>query len=59
MCQSITYDNGTEFAQHHLINKALGTKSYLCHTHSPSEKGGVENVIGRRLRNLPSKINPV
>lgn len=53
--RSITYDNGTEFAQHHLINKATGTKSYFCHTHSPWQKGGVENAIGRMRRNLPRK----
>jgi transposase, IS30 family len=58
MRQSITYDNGTEFAQHHLINKALGTQSYFCHTHSPWEKGGVENAIGRLRRYLPSKTPP-
>jgi transposase, IS30 family len=58
MCQSITYDNGTEFAQHHLINQALGTQSYFCHTHSPWEKGGVENAIGRLRRYLPSKTPP-
>ena len=52
---SITYDNGTEFAQHHLINKATGTKSYFCHTHSPWQKGGVENAIGRMRRCLPRK----
>jgi transposase, IS30 family len=52
---SITYDNGTEFAQHHLINKATGTKSYFCHTHSPWQKGGVENAIGRMRRYLPRK----
>ncbi len=58
MHQSITYNNGTEFAQHHLINKALGTKSYFCHTHSPWEKGGVENAIGWLRRYLPSKNKP-
>jgi transposase, IS30 family len=52
---SITYDNGTEFAQHHLINKMTGTKSYFCHTHSPWQKGGVENAIGRMRRRLPRK----
>ena len=53
--RSITYDNGTEFAQHHLINQATGTKSYFCHTHSPWQKGGVENAIGRMRRCLPRK----
>jgi transposase, IS30 family len=52
---SITYDNGTEFAQHHLINKITGTKSFFCHTHSPWQKGGVENAIGRMRRRLPRK----
>ena len=54
---SITYDNGTEFAQHHLVNKAAGTKSYFCHTHSPWQKGGVENAIGRLRRCLPRKTD--
>ena len=53
MRQTITYDNGPEFALHHKINAALGTKSYFCHTHSPWEKGGVENTIGRLRRWLP------
>jgi transposase, IS30 family len=52
---TITYDNGTEFAQHHLINKITGTQSFFCHTHSPWQKGGVENAIGRMRRYLPRK----
>jgi transposase, IS30 family len=54
---SFTYDNGTEFAQHHLINAAIGTKSYFCHTHSPWEKGSVENIIGRLRRDWPRKTD--
>jgi transposase, IS30 family len=54
---TITYDNGTEFAQHHLINKVTGTQSFFCHTHSPWQKGGVENAIGRMRRRLPRKTN--
>jgi transposase, IS30 family len=53
MRQSITYDNGPEFALHHMINASLGTQSYFCHTRSPWEKGGVENTIGRLRRRLP------
>lgn len=52
---TITYDNGTEFAQHHLINKTTGTQSFFCHTHSPWQKGGVENAIGRMRRRMPRK----
>jgi transposase, IS30 family len=55
LCATITYDNGTEFAQHHLINKTTGTQSFFCHTHSPWQKGGVENAIGRMRRCLPRK----
>jgi transposase, IS30 family len=52
---SITYDNGTEFAQHYLVNKITSTQSYFCHTHSPWQKGGVEDAIGRLRRYLPRK----
>jgi transposase, IS30 family len=55
--RSITYDNGTEFAQHHLVNATIGTKSYFCHTHSPWEKGSAENAIGRLRRDLPRKTD--
>ena len=50
-CKAV--EGGPEFALHHKINAALGTKSYFCHTHSPWEKGGVENTIGRLRRRLP------
>ena len=57
MRQTITYDNGSEFARHHEINRIIGTKSYFCHTHSPWQKGGIENAIGRLRRSLPSKTD--
>ena len=57
MRRSITYDNGTEFAQHHIVNQIVKTKSYFCHTHSPWEKGGIENGIGRLRRHLPRKTD--
>ena len=57
MRQTITYDNGTEFARHHEINRDVGTKSYFCHTHSPWQKGRIENAIGRLRRSLPSKTD--
>jgi transposase, IS30 family len=51
--RTITYDNGTEFAQHSQLNKACQMKSYFCDIHSPWQKGGVENGIGRLRRPLP------
>lgn len=51
--QTITFDNGTEFAQH----QRLGMPTYFCDTHSPWQKGGVENAIGRLRRCLPRKTD--
>jgi IS30 family transposase len=47
--RSLTFDNGGEFARHH----QLGCKTYFCDPHSPWQKGGVENAIGRLRRDLP------
>ncbi len=57
MRQTLTYDNGPEFALHHKVNADLGTQSFFCHTHSPWEKGGVENAIGRLRRYLPRQTD--
>ena len=55
--QSITFDNGTEFAQHHALRKSLGIKTYFCDPYAPWQKGGVENAIGRLRRRLPRKTD--
>jgi len=55
--RSVTFDNGTEFAQHHQLHTQLKTKTYFCDTRSPWQKGGVENAIGRLRRFLPRKTN--
>ena len=52
--QTVTFDNGTEFARHHQLH-ALGIQTFFCDTHSPWQKGGVENAIGRMRRTLPRK----
>lgn len=57
MRRSITFDNGTEFARHHRIARQLGLQTFFCDPHSPWQKGGVENAIGRLRRNLPRKTN--
>ena len=51
--QSLTFDNGTEFAEHHRI----GLATFFCDPHAPWQKGGVENAIGRIRRFLPRKTN--
>lgn len=56
LAQTVTFDNGTEFAEHHQLNQ-YGIKTYFCDTHSPWQKGGVENSIGRIRRFLPRKTD--
>jgi IS30 family transposase len=54
---TLTIDNGTEFAFHYLLTQQLGIKTYFCDTHSPWQKGGIENAIGRLRRYLPRRTN--
>ena len=53
VCQSITFDNGTEFSKHYLLSRRFGIQTWFCDTHSPWQKGGIENAIGRLRRLLP------
>jgi transposase, IS30 family len=55
--RTITFDNGNEFALHHELAKTQDLKTYFCHPHSPWQKGGVENTIGRMRRMLPTKTD--
>lgn len=55
--QSITFDNGTEFAYHAKIKKTIGTQTYFCHPRKPWQKGGVENMNGRIRRYIPRNID--
>ncbi len=54
---SITYDNGSENAEHIRTNKILGTRSYFCEPFHSYEGGTVENTIGLVRRFLPKKTN--
>jgi IS30 family transposase len=56
--RTLTFDNGTEFAEHHRLNQApFGLATFFCDPHSPWQKGGVENAIGRFRRFLPRRTN--
>jgi transposase, IS30 family len=57
MRKTVSFDNGTEFAEHHRLHKALGVQTFFCDPHSPWQKGGVENSIGRLRRSLPRKTD--
>ncbi len=55
--KSVTFDNGTEFAQHLMLVDRLGLQTFFCDPHSPWQKGAVENAIGRLRRFLPRYTN--
>ena len=46
MRKSLTYDNGTEMAQHKLLNKTTKMKVYFTHPYSPWERPTNENTNG-------------
>ncbi len=54
---SITADNGTEFAQHEKIAKALNTKVYFTHPYSSWEKGLIEYTNKLIRQYIPKKSN--
>ena len=56
LAKTVTFDNGSEFAQHHQLND-IGIKTYFCDVKSPWQKGGVENAIGRLRAVLPRKTD--
>jgi len=51
----MTFDNGAEFSKHYLLSRRFGIQTWFCDTHSPWQKGGIENAIGRLRRLLPRK----
>src|SRR5216683_2233348 len=55
--KTISFDNGNEFAEHHRLHQTLGVQTFFCDPHSPWQKGGVENSIGRLRRSLPRKTD--
>jgi IS30 family transposase len=54
--QSITFDNGTEFARHYELHR-FDIATYFCDPYAPWQKGGIENAIGRMRRTIPTKTN--
>ena len=55
--RTLTFDNGTEFAEHHRLNASPGLDTFFCNPHAPWQKGGIENAIGRIRRFLPRRTN--
>ena len=42
---------------HYLLHRRFGIRTWFCDTHSPWQKGGIENAIGRLRRQLPRKTD--
>jgi transposase, IS30 family len=55
--KTVSFDNGTEFAQHYSLTDQLSVQTFFCDPHAPWQKGGIENAIGRLRRALPRKTN--
>lgn len=53
MFRTITFDQGTEFADFKYLQKQTSGRVYYCETHSPWQKGSNENMNGRLRRYLP------
>lgn len=51
--KSITYDNGSENAQHLAVNEALRCQSFFCAPYHSWEKGSVEQMNGLFRRYFP------
>jgi transposase, IS30 family len=54
--QTVTFDNGTEFARHYELH-AHDIATYFCDPYAPWQKGGIENAIGRMRRAFPRKTD--
>jgi IS30 family transposase len=54
--QTMTFDNGTEFARHRLLHR-LAIATFFCDPYAPWQKGGIENAIGRMRRFIPRKTD--
>lgn len=50
---TVTFDRGTEFANHPVLSRHLRVQSYYCDPRSPWQKGCVENMNSRLRRFLP------
>ena len=54
---SITFDNGLEFAKHEEVARSLNCKTYFCDPYCSSQKGAIENFNKMIRKYLPKRTN--
>lgn len=57
LCETITFDNGKEFAQHEFIADSLGAHVYFAHPYHSWERGLNENTNGLLRQYFPKSTN--
>lgn len=55
--KTLTYDQGTEMAQHHTLAKRLRMDIFFCDPHSPWQRGSNENANGLIREYLPKGMD--
>jgi IS30 family transposase len=54
---TITFDNGTEFARHAILASVTGMTTWFCDAYASWQKGGIENTNGRLRKHLPRDLD--
>lgn len=55
--KTLTYDQGSEMAEHDRLTKKLNIQVYFCDPHSPWQRGGCENTNGLLRDYLPKGMD--